>query len=77
MLKIIAPRPSTRPYAEFRFRDIEGDPLDLSQRKAAKSTSASGKRRRESKTRVIEIGVIRTMGKAQPSRAISYSNQKW
>jgi len=29
----IAPRPSTRPYAEFRFRDIEGNPLDLSQTK--------------------------------------------
>ena len=32
MLKI-APRPSTRPYAEFRFRDIEDNPLDLSQTK--------------------------------------------
>ena len=29
----IAPRPSTRPYAEFRFRDIEGNALDLSQTK--------------------------------------------
>jgi catechol 2,3-dioxygenase-like lactoylglutathione lyase family enzyme len=29
----IAPRPSTRPYAEFRFRDIEGNALDLSQAK--------------------------------------------
>mgnify|MGYP001367748415 CR=1 FL=1 len=29
----IAPRPSTRLYAEFRFRDIEGNPLDLSQTK--------------------------------------------
>ena len=29
----IAPRPSTRPYAEFRFRDPEGNPLDLSQTK--------------------------------------------
>jgi hypothetical protein len=27
------PCPSTRPYAEFRFRDIEGNPLDLSQTK--------------------------------------------
>lgn len=27
----IAPRPSTRPYAEFRFRDPEGNALDLSQ----------------------------------------------
>jgi hypothetical protein len=26
-----APRPSTRPYAEFRFRDLEGNALDLSQ----------------------------------------------
>lgn len=32
MLKI-APRPSTRPYAEFRFRDPEGNALDLSQTK--------------------------------------------
>jgi catechol 2,3-dioxygenase-like lactoylglutathione lyase family enzyme len=29
----IAPRPSTRPYAEFRFRDPEGNALDLSQNK--------------------------------------------
>ena len=29
----IAPRPSTRPYAEFRFRDLEGNALDLSQTK--------------------------------------------
>jgi catechol 2,3-dioxygenase-like lactoylglutathione lyase family enzyme len=29
----IAPRPSTRPYAEVRFRDIEGNALDLSQTK--------------------------------------------
>ncbi|MGH7827921.1 MAG: VOC family protein, partial [Candidatus Binatia bacterium] len=29
----IAPRPSTRPYAEFRFRDPEGNALDLSQTK--------------------------------------------
>jgi len=29
----IAPRPSSRPYAEFRFRDIEGNALDLSQTK--------------------------------------------
>jgi catechol 2,3-dioxygenase-like lactoylglutathione lyase family enzyme len=29
----IAPRPSTRPYAEFRFRDPEGNALDLSQAK--------------------------------------------
>jgi len=29
----IAPRPSTRPYAEFRFRDAEGNALDLSQTK--------------------------------------------
>lgn len=29
----IAPRPATRPYAEFRFRDIEGNALDLSQMK--------------------------------------------
>jgi catechol 2,3-dioxygenase-like lactoylglutathione lyase family enzyme len=29
----IAPRPSTRPYAEFRFRDCEGNALDLSQTK--------------------------------------------
>jgi catechol-2,3-dioxygenase len=29
----IAPRPATRPYAEFRFRDIEGNALDLSQTK--------------------------------------------
>ena len=29
----IVPRPSTRPYAEFRFRDIEGNALDLSQTK--------------------------------------------
>lgn len=29
----IAPRPSTRPYAEFRFRDPEGNALDLSQSK--------------------------------------------
>jgi hypothetical protein len=29
----IAPRPSTRLYAEFRFRDIEGNALDLSQTK--------------------------------------------
>lgn len=29
----IAARPSTRPYAEFRFRDIEGNALDLSQTK--------------------------------------------
>ncbi len=29
----IAPRPSTRPYAEVRFRDPEGNPLDLSQTK--------------------------------------------
>ena len=29
----IAPRPSTRPYAELRFRDIEGNALDLSQTK--------------------------------------------
>jgi catechol 2,3-dioxygenase-like lactoylglutathione lyase family enzyme len=29
----IAPRPSTRPYAEFRFRDFEGNALDLSQTK--------------------------------------------
>jgi catechol 2,3-dioxygenase-like lactoylglutathione lyase family enzyme len=32
MLKI-APRPSTRPYAEVRFRDPEGNALDLSQTK--------------------------------------------
>jgi catechol 2,3-dioxygenase-like lactoylglutathione lyase family enzyme len=29
----IAPRPSTRPYSEFRFRDPEGNALDLSQTK--------------------------------------------
>jgi catechol 2,3-dioxygenase-like lactoylglutathione lyase family enzyme len=29
----VAPRPSTRPYAEFRFRDPEGNALDLSQTK--------------------------------------------
>jgi catechol 2,3-dioxygenase-like lactoylglutathione lyase family enzyme len=29
----IAARPSTRPYAEFRFRDPEGNALDLSQTK--------------------------------------------
>jgi hypothetical protein len=29
----IAPRPSTRPYAEFRFRDPEDNALDLSQTK--------------------------------------------
>jgi catechol 2,3-dioxygenase-like lactoylglutathione lyase family enzyme len=29
----IAPRPSTRPYAEFRLRDVEGNALDLSQTK--------------------------------------------
>jgi hypothetical protein len=29
----IALRPSTRPYAEFRFRDPEGNALDLSQTK--------------------------------------------
>jgi catechol 2,3-dioxygenase-like lactoylglutathione lyase family enzyme len=29
----IAPRPASRPYAEFRFRDIEGNALDLSQTK--------------------------------------------
>ena len=29
----IAPRPSTRPYAEFRFRDTDGNALDLSQSK--------------------------------------------
>jgi len=29
----IAPRPSSRPYAEFRFRDAEGNALDLSQTK--------------------------------------------
>ncbi len=29
----VAPRPSTRPYAEVRFRDIEGNALDLSQTK--------------------------------------------
>jgi catechol 2,3-dioxygenase-like lactoylglutathione lyase family enzyme len=29
----ITPRPSTRPYAEFRFRDPEGNALDLSQTK--------------------------------------------
>ena len=29
----IAARPSTRPYAEFRFRDLEGNALDLSQTK--------------------------------------------
>jgi catechol 2,3-dioxygenase-like lactoylglutathione lyase family enzyme len=29
----IAPRPATRPYAEFRFRDPEGNALDLSQTK--------------------------------------------
>jgi catechol 2,3-dioxygenase-like lactoylglutathione lyase family enzyme len=29
----IAPRPSTRPYSEFRFRDLEGNALDLSQTK--------------------------------------------
>ena len=29
----IAPRPATRPYSEFRFRDIEGSALDLSQTK--------------------------------------------
>ena len=29
----ITPRPSTRPYAEFRFRDTEGNALDLSQTK--------------------------------------------
>lgn len=29
----IAPRPSTRPYAEFRFRDLDGNALDLSQTK--------------------------------------------
>jgi catechol 2,3-dioxygenase-like lactoylglutathione lyase family enzyme len=29
----ISARPSTRPYAEFRFRDIEGNALDLSQTK--------------------------------------------
>jgi catechol 2,3-dioxygenase-like lactoylglutathione lyase family enzyme len=29
----IVPRPSTRPYAEFRFRDPEGNALDLSQTK--------------------------------------------
>ena len=29
----VAPRPSTRPYAEFRFRDLEGNALDLSQTK--------------------------------------------
>ena len=29
----IAPRPATRPYAELRFRDIEGNALDRSQTK--------------------------------------------
>lgn len=29
----IAPRPATRPYAEFRFRDPEDNALDLSQTK--------------------------------------------
>ena len=29
----IAPRPSNRPYSEFRFRDPEGNALDLSQTK--------------------------------------------
>lgn len=29
----IAPRPATRPYSEFRFRDLEGNALDLSQTK--------------------------------------------
>jgi hypothetical protein len=29
----IAPRPSTRPYSEFRFRDPEGNALDLSETK--------------------------------------------
>jgi catechol 2,3-dioxygenase-like lactoylglutathione lyase family enzyme len=29
----IGPRPSNRPYAEFRFRDLEGNALDLSQTK--------------------------------------------
>src|SRR5262245_62167711 len=29
----IASRPSTRPYAEFRFRHLEGNALDLSQTK--------------------------------------------
>lgn len=29
----IAPRPATRPYSEFRFRDAEGNALDLSQTK--------------------------------------------
>jgi len=32
VLKIV-PRPSNRPYAEFRFRDPEGNALDLSQSK--------------------------------------------
>jgi hypothetical protein len=29
----IEPRPSNRPYAEIRFRDAEGNALDLSQTK--------------------------------------------
>ena len=29
----IAPRPANRPYSEFRFRDLEGNALDLSQTK--------------------------------------------
>jgi hypothetical protein len=32
VLKIV-PRPSTRLYAELRFRDLEGNALDLSQTK--------------------------------------------
>ena len=32
ILKIV-PRPANRPYSEFRFRDIEGNALDLSQTK--------------------------------------------
>ena len=29
----VKPRPTNRPYAEFRFRDPEGNRLDLSQTK--------------------------------------------
>jgi len=38
----IAQRPSTRLYAEFRFRDPEGNALDLSQTKGWEVTLVSG-----------------------------------
>jgi hypothetical protein len=40
----IARRPSTRPYAEFGLRDLEGNAFDLSQTRGWELTSISGNR---------------------------------